>query len=119
MKDKKKRGIGLRFALAGLKTALLTERNFRIHLMAMLLVLLLALFFDLSAIEWMVLFLTISMVLVTELLNSVIEVLIDYLRPEIHPEAKKIKDMSAAAVLITAIIAVIIGCIIFIPKLFA
>ena len=118
MKGRKKRGIGLSYALAGLKTVLLTERNFRIHLLAMIIVIVLAFILQVSKLEWFMLILVIGFVLVAEMFNSVIEGLIDYIKPDIHPEAKRIKDMAAGAVLITAIVSVIVGCMIFIPKLF-
>jgi len=67
--------------------------------------------------EWAAIILVIGFVLMAELFNSVIEKLIDYLKPEIHPAAKVIKDAAAGGVLIAAITAVIIGALIFIPKL--
>lgn len=117
MKDDKKRGIGLQYALNGIKEAFLQERNFRIHLMAALVVLIASVYFQLDVIEWIIILLVIKVVLITELINSVIERLIDYLKPEIHPKAKVIKDMAASVVLIGAMFASIIGVIIFLPKL--
>lgn len=110
--------IGLRHALIGLKTAFLKERNFRIHLFFTVIVLFLSCVLGLNKFEWIVILLVISLVLVTELLNSVIERLIDYFKPEYTWQAKEIKDISAGFVLITAIFAVLIGLIIFIPKIF-
>lgn len=118
MKDRKKRGIGLSFALAGLKTAFISERNFRIHIYMMFIVTGLGYFLHITKWEWMILILVISAVIFAELVNSVVERMIDYIKPEIHPEAKMIKDMAAGAVLVTAIASVLIGCIIFLPKIF-
>lgn len=118
MRDRKKRGIGLSYALAGLRTVLLMERNFRFHLLVMIIVIGLGFVLQVNRLEWFILILVIGFVLVAEMFNSVIERLIDYIKPDIHPEAKKIKDMAAGAVLITAIVSIIVGCMIFIPKLF-
>lgn len=61
--------------------------------------------------------LTIQAVLLMELVNSIIERTIDYIKPDINKQAKVIKDVSAATVLLSAIVAVIIGLIVFLPKL--
>lgn len=117
MKDDKKRGIGLHFAINGLKEAFIRERNFRIHLTVAILVIVTSIALRLSAFEWLFILLAIQTVLITELINSIAERIIDHIRPEIHPNAKIIKDISAAVVLIAAIFSVIIGIIIFLPKL--
>lgn len=108
--------IGFSYAWNGLK-AMIKEKNFRIHLMATIFVLNAGLYFRINVIEWAVIILVIGIVLISETFNSVIEQMIDYLKPDIHPTAKLIKDMSAGAVLIASIIAVIIGLIIFLSKL--
>lgn len=113
-----KKWIGLTFALSGLKEVIRTERNFQIHLIATCLVIVCGKFVRLSKIEWAIILLTISLVLITEIINSVIEKLIDYFKPDIHPKAKVIKDMSASAVLVAAFASIVIGLIIFLPKLF-
>lgn len=117
MKDKKK-GIGLEYAINGLKEAFVRERNFRIHLTVALLVICFSFIFGLSTIEWMIILMMIHIVLIAELINSLFERIIDYIKPEFHPQAKIIKDVSAAIVLIAAITSIIIGFIIFIPKVF-
>lgn len=116
MLDEKK-GIGLRHAIAGLKTVFKNERNFRIHLLAFLLVLIFSVAFRLTFLEWCIIFIVSFMVLIIEIINSVIELMIDYLNPVIHPTAKKIKDMSASAVLLTTVCSIVIGSIIFVPKI--
>lgn len=116
MKDRKK-GIGLNHALNGLKLVFIREKNFKIHLLALLIVIAFGFYFTLTYIEWAIILLISSLVLVSEILNSVLELTIDYIKPDIHPTAKKIKDMSAGAVLLAALFAVIIGIIIFLPKL--
>src|SRR5690625_1129353 len=115
LKDKKG-FIGLSYAWNGLKI-IIKERNFRIHLIATLLVIGAGLYFNLNVIEWAIVILIIGIVLITEMFNSVIEQTIDHVKPEIHPTAKLIKDMSAGAVLVASIIAIIIGALIFLPKI--
>ena len=118
MGDKNKRGIGLKFALNGILEAIKRERNFRIHLFVGFLVLIAAIYFQLNRQEWMFIIIMIQLVFITELMNSIVERIIDYVKPAYHPEAKIIKDISAAVVLVTAITSVIIGCMIFLPKIF-
>lgn len=113
----KKRGIGLAYALNGVRQAFRTERNFRIHLAAGLLAVGLAVFLKLSSYEWLFLSFSIAFVLQAELLNTAIEKMIDYIKPEYHAAAKAIKDIAAAAVLITAAAAISTGIVIFLPKL--
>lgn len=112
------KSIGFSYAWSGLVKIVKTERNFRIHLLAMVLVILLGIVVKLSRIEWMIVFLVIGFVLVAETTNTAIEKLIDYVKPDIHPAAGVIKDMAAGAVLLAAITASVIGCLLFIPKLY-
>lgn len=119
MKDKKKKhGIGLNYAFNGLKEAFIRERNFRIHLIIAFFVIIFSLYVKLSPIEWMFIIIAIQTVLISELVNSLIERIIDYMKPEYHIQAKIIKDISAGVVLIAAIASIIIGLFIFVPKLF-
>lgn|SRR5690625_1667746 len=108
-----KKGIGFKYALQGLGTIFKRERNFRIQILALFIVIIAGLVFKLSPIEWAIILIVSSLVLAFETINSIIELMIDYLKPEIHPIAKKIKDMSAGTVLIVAIAATIIGLLIF------
>lgn len=112
----KKGYIGFSHAWNGLKV-MVKERNFRIHLIATLLVIIVGIYLKLNVQEWTVLILVIGAVLISETLNSVVEQMIDYIKPEIHPTAKLIKDMAAGSVLLATIVAIIIGIIIFLPKL--
>lgn len=114
----KKRKIGFNYAWNGIKEIAKTERNFRIHLFATILTASAGFVFKLTMTEWAIIVLTIGLVLMAEVTNTAIEKLIDYLKPEIHPTAKIIKDIAAGAVFITAIIAAIIGLLIFLPKLY-
>lgn len=113
----KKRKIGFTYAWSGIVAAAKTELNFKIHLVCGILAVLLGFILKLSPLEWVILLIVINAVLVAELFNTVIEEIIDYVKPELHPTAKYIKDVAAGAVLLTAITAVIIGCLLYIPKL--
>src|SRR5690625_7449251 len=108
-----KKGIGFRYALEGLKTIYKHERNFKIHLIALLLVIILSFLLKLNYIEWAIVILISSLVLSLEIINSTIELIIDYLKSDIHQTAKKIKYMAASEVLIVCITASINGIIIF------
>jgi diacylglycerol kinase len=106
-----------RFACSGLWYALRTQRNTRVHLTAAAAVIGLGLWLDLSHIQWAVLTLTIGFVLVSEMLNTVAETLVDLTSPDYHPLAKVVKDVTAGAVLLTAIISVIVGLLVLGPPL--
>lgn len=113
----KKPIIGFRYAWSGIIVTAKIERNFKIHLICGLLAILTGFYLGLSLLEWAILTLVISAVLAAELINTAVENVIDYLKPEPHPSAKYIKDAAAGAVLITAIAAVVIGCLLFVPKI--
>ena len=68
--------------------------------------------------EWSLVILVIGIVFLTELLNSSLEALADLVNPEWNESIRKAKDYAAAAVLISAIISVVVGALIFIPKIF-
>jgi len=104
------------WALNGLKDCILHEKNFRIQYIIALGVLVAGFFFSISLNEWMIILLSFAIVLCFEIINSAIEKLCDLVMPEHHAVIKKVKDMSASAVLLAAIISFIIGCIIFLPK---
>jgi len=106
-----------RFAFAGLWYALRTQRNTRIHLTIAAGVIALGLWLGLAPTQWAVLALTIGFVLVSEMLNTVAETMIDLVSPGYHPLAKIVKDVTAGAVLLGAIISVIVGLLILGPPL--
>jgi len=106
-----------RFAFSGLWYALRTQRNTRIHLTIAAGAVALGLWLGISLTQWAVLALTIGFVLVSEMLNTVAETLVDLVSPGYHPLAKVIKDVTAAAVLLTAIISVIVGLLVIGPPL--
>ena len=103
-----------RFAFNGLKYLIEREHNARIHLVATALVITFGFAFKISLKEWMSLIIVIGLVLVSEIFNTAIETICDFISPQKHENIKKIKDLSAAAVLVSAVIAFIIGTLIFI-----
>ena len=106
-----------RFAFVGLWYALRTQRNTRIHLSIAAAVVAVGLCLNLSHVQWAVLTLTIGFVLVSEMLNTVAETLVDLVSPGYHPLAKVVKDVTAGAVLLTAIISVVVGLLMLGPPL--
>ncbi len=113
----RKRLASFKFAFSGLVSLLKHEHNSRLHLLAALLVITMGFIFGVSRAEWMILVLIIAMVFITEILNSAIESLADYVSPQYNLIIKRVKDYCAAAVLIASIASVIVGVIIFLPKI--
>ena len=107
------------YAIAGVVAAVKGERNMRIHVVAAVAAISLGAWLGLSLCEWAVIILCIALVMSLECLNTAVEAAVDLASPNIHPLAKKAKDCAAGAVLVAAIGAAIIGCIIFVPKLLA
>ncbi len=105
------------FAIEGIRFAFRTERNLRIHFLATTLVLLFALLLGLTKIEMIILFFTISLVIIMELVNTGIEHLVDMVSPQYSTKAKVAKNVAAGAVLVTAINAVMVGLLIFSSRL--
>jgi diacylglycerol kinase (ATP) len=106
------------FAFEGLAILVRTQPNFRIHLVAAVLALGLGVVLRLSTAEMALLVLTVGTVLVVEALNTCLETLCDLVSPTYHPLVKKCKDVSAAAVLISALAAVGVAALLFLPRLF-
>lgn len=102
-------------ALDGIKYAVSHERNFRIEIMVAFLVIFMIFFFKVKNWEAILLILMIMWVLIFELVNTVLERVVDILKPRIHPYARLIKDLMASVVLISSIVAIIVGVIIFYP----
>ncbi len=105
------------YAFAGLVHVLRTQRNFRIHLVIVALVVSLGLYVGLAGVEWAVLIICIALVLAGEMMNTVVETIVDMASPEYHPLAKIAKDVAAAAVLLTAIASVLVGLLVLGPHL--
>jgi diacylglycerol kinase len=104
-------------AFNGLRLAMATQIHMQIHTVVALLVVLLAWWLEVSLTEWCLLLLCIGLVISFELVNTAIETYCDYATPERHPQIGKVKDIAAAAVLVSAMVAAVVGCIIFLPKL--
>lgn len=113
-----KRRLSVKHAINGIVHALSTEQNLKIHLIATVAVIIISFVLGLTHIEWAVIILTISSVWITELVNTAIEKTVDLVTTDHHPLAKIAKDVSAGAVLISALCSIIIGLIILLPKLF-
>jgi diacylglycerol kinase (ATP) len=106
-----------RYAFAGLAYCFRTQRNFRIHIAFAVVATLVGLFLGLTWVEWAVLVATFVLVLSAEMVNTMIEALVDLVTLEYHPLAKIAKDVAAGVVLLTAIGAVVVGLVIFAPRL--
>jgi diacylglycerol kinase len=107
-----------KYAFQGFAPVFANEKNIYIHSIAAILVIIAGFIFCLSPIEWIAIIISIGVVFICEFINSAIENLADFISIEKHDSIKKVKDISAAAVLISAIMAICIGFIIFIPKMF-
>ncbi len=103
------------YAMRGLSYALRKEKNFQNELAVAFVVILMMVYFHVKRTEIIVLLLVIASVLILELLNTIMERVVDILKPRVHPYARLIKDLMAGVVLISSIFAIIIGIIIFLP----
>lgn len=107
-----------RFAFQGIAIFLKTEHNAWIHIFAGIVAICLGVVLKVNSTEWCWLILSIGLVFISEMFNTAIELLTDLASPDFHPLAKKVKDIAAGSVLIAAFSAVLIGAIIFLPKIF-
>lgn len=105
------------FAFSGLYELVKSEPNARIHLVGTICAILAGILLRISSAEWCIVSISIALVWAAEAFNTVIEKLVDHLFPEYHETARIAKDISAGAVLVCAIAALICGLIIFLPKL--
>lgn len=104
------------FALAGIFGFFRTEHNARLHLLASIAVVVLSLIVKVSAAEAIALTIGMALVWISEMFNTCIEKTMDIITQEYDHRVKNIKDMSAGAVLVSAVAALVIGLIVFIPK---
>lgn len=104
-------------AIQGIIQAMKTERNVKIHITIMILVIISGIVFKIAKQEWITCIILFGLVISLELVNSAIETTVDIAMPEINEKAKKAKDIAAGAVLVSAISSAIIGLTIFIPKI--
>lgn len=103
------------FAFQGLKELIVSQKNFRIHLLAMIVVIFAAWFFGLTQSEWIAILLCGGLVLTMEAINTALEYVVNFISPDKHPSAKRIKDIAAGAVLLAALMALVVGLLIFVP----
>lgn len=115
--DKKRLINSFKYAFEGIIAALKSEQNLKVHILIMILVIILGIIFKISQIEWIICIILFGFVISLELVNTAIENTVDLVTMEKNPKAKIAKDVSAASVLIVAVMSAIIGLIIFIPKL--
>ena len=116
-KECKKLINSFKYAIQGFISSFKTERNMRIHILAMVLVIILGIIYELNRIEWCICIFAIVLVISSELFNTAIESIVDIISPQKNEKAKIVKDISAAAVLVFAIGSAIVGLIIFLPKI--
>jgi len=105
-------------ALRGLNYVVKNERNFRIELIVTIFVLFFAILLNIQLWELIIVIFLIGFVLIAELANTVMERVVDILEPRVHPYARLIKDIMASIVLMAALMALVIGLLIFSPYFF-
>ena len=105
-----------KYAFKGIGTAFLTERNMKIHVTMMMLVIICGILFKISVLEWFICIACFGIVIGGEMFNTAIEQVVNIAMPEKDPRAKLAKDVSAGGVLVLALAAATIGLIIFVPK---
>ncbi|MCB0430075.1 MAG: diacylglycerol kinase family protein [Flavobacteriales bacterium] len=115
----RKRLASFRYAFAGIKALIRDEHNARIHLVATLCAVAAGFYFRISSFEWIAVAVAIGLVFITEAINTAIEQLADVVSPGKNERIGRIKDLAAAAVLLSAITAVVIGLVVFGPKVMA
>lgn len=119
--DKRKKhslASSFRYGFQGIAAAAAKERNVRIHIVISIFVIIAGFAFSITQYEWIAILLAVGGMIALEMLNTAIERTVDMYTQEFHPLAKQAKDIAAGAVLFFAFISVIIGLIIFIPKIY-
>ncbi|MBI3087270.1 MAG: diacylglycerol kinase family protein [Candidatus Omnitrophica bacterium] len=111
--------VSVRCAWQGIRYALATQRNMRLHLAVGIAVLALSAWAPMDAAARAVLWLTVAVVLAAELLNTALEVLVDVVSQEHRQDARLIKDLAAGAVLVGCVMAAFIGCALLVPPVLA
>ncbi|MBT9130434.1 MAG: Undecaprenol kinase [candidate division WS2 bacterium] len=116
-KSKRSLFVSFKHAIAGFREAFTKEKNLRIQLLLGLVAIILGIGFKITPVEWTILLLVISMVITSELFNTALERTLDLIDSNPNGTIKIAKDVAAGAVIFTAVIAIVIGLIIFIPRL--
>ena len=109
---------GVRYAFKGAITLLKTEPSIQVQFVIGIIMTGIGFYFNISPIEWILQVFAIGLVMSIEAVNTAIEEIADFIHPEFHNKIGLIKDIAAGAVCIAAITAIIIGLIIYIPKIF-
>jgi diacylglycerol kinase len=107
------------YAFEGVAYILRTQRNARIEIAIAIAAVVLALWLGITTVEWAVLVLTIALVMTLEWVNTSLELAVSLASPERHPSAKAAKDVAAACVLLGAVVSVLVGLLLFAPRLLA
>ena len=107
----------IKVALDGIKHVMTTQPNARIHAVFTLSVFLLAGVLKLPRQEWVILLLTVGLVWTAEIFNTAVEIAVDVISPDYDPKAKIIKDISAGAVLVSVMVSILVGLLVFGPHL--
>lgn len=105
------------YAVSGIIYTLKTERNMRVHFIIAIIVIILSLFFDFTKLELLMLFISIALVLIAEMINTAIERAVDLITEEFHPLARLSKDIAAGGVLIAALNSLVVGYLLFFDRL--
>lgn len=105
------------YSLQGFLSAMRSEANLRFHIAASVIAITAGLWLQIETVEWCIVVLCIGAVFGFELINTSIEQLCNHVTTEEHPSIKKIKDISAAAVLLVSVASAVAGLLIFLPKL--
>jgi diacylglycerol kinase len=106
------------YAFKGLFKVFREEQNLRIQSIASALVIILGVYFQINLMAWALLCVVIGLVLITEITNSAVERITDVLKPRINSYVKEIKDIMAAAVLLSSLVALAVGVLVFIPYVY-
>ncbi len=101
------------YALKGIRIAFMEQLNLKIHALAAILVVAAGFYFNITHVEWLGVTLAIGIVVITELINTALEYVVDFVSPAYKPLAGKIKDIAAGAVLVAAIEACTVGVVVF------
>ncbi len=113
----KSRVRSFKFAFKGIESLFREEPNSRIHFIGAVIAVTLGIFLRISLLDWSLITIVAGLVFISELFNTSLETLSDIVEPEWNEKIRKVKDYSAAAVMISAIIALVIGTLIFIPRI--
>jgi diacylglycerol kinase len=105
------------YAWHGIKRFFQQEHNAWIHLAATIVVFFMTLYYNVRGTELLAVVVVAGMVWVSEIFNTVIEKIMDHISPDRHPRVEFIKDLSASAVMLSALTAVLTGIIVFLPKI--